>query len=329
MMQAHADAVAGAGEPCRRSRRRSAAAGAALRAADAGRRRGAERGAGAGAARRSGGAVSNLYGPTETTIWSAAMTLEVRARWRAMRGDASRGAADWSSDLEHAGLCFGRRSWSLLPAGLRGSFTLRGLGVARGYLGRFGLTAERFVADPYGAGGEPDVPHRGPGAVACGRGAGVSGPGGRAGEAARVPDRAWRDRGGAVLAQAGVSQAAVVAREDRAGPARGWWATWLRRRGRALDGCGASGCAVAAAAGLHGAVCDRGAGSAAADAERQAGPPRAACAGADAVGRAACCRARRRRRSCARCLPRCWASSGSGSTTTSSSWAVIRCWRRG
>ena len=40
-------------------------------------------------------------------------------------------------------------------------------------------------------------------------------------------------------------------------------------------------------------------------------------------------RARRRRRFCARCLPRCWGSSASASTTTSSHSAVIRCWRPG
>ena len=48
---------------------------------------------------------TNLYGPTETTIWSAAIALD---------GDelamTAREPADWSSDLEHAGLCFGR--WS-------------------------------------------------------------------------------------------------------------------------------------------------------------------------------------------------------------------------
>src|SRR5262249_16883727 len=41
------------------------------------------------------------------------------------------------------------------------------------------------------------VPDRGPGAVARRWRAGVSGAVGRAGEGARVPDRAWRDRGGA------------------------------------------------------------------------------------------------------------------------------------
>ena len=238
----------------------------------------------------------NAYGPTETT---SARPCSVHV------AGERRPTSDRPSALEHAGLCVGRRAGAC-ACGCGGGALHCGCGACAGLSGAAGLTAERFVADPHGRCGRADVPDRGPGALACGRGAGVPGPGRRPDQAARVPHRAWRDRGCAGAAGRGFAGGGGGAR-GRGRASSGWSAMWWR-----AAGCGAGaarGCGRRLAGRLpelHGAVGDRGAGAAAADAERQARPACAACAGAVVGARRRGCRARRRRRCCAGCLPRCW-----------------------
>ncbi|MCU1775583.1 non-ribosomal peptide synthase/polyketide synthase [Pseudomonas sp. 14P_5.3_Bac1] len=87
------------------------------------------------------GSVWNLYGPTETTIWSAAHRLEQAQPF------VGRPIANTSLFILNAGL-------TPCPQGAAGELLIGGAGLARGYHARPALTAERFVPNPYGAPGE-------------------------------------------------------------------------------------------------------------------------------------------------------------------------------
>jgi amino acid adenylation domain-containing protein len=84
----------------------------------------------------------NCYGPTETTVYSSCAVVDSAAR-----SEPTMGRAIWNTTL-HV-LSTGR---ALLPPGAEGELFIGGAGVARGYLGRSELTAERFLPNPYGPG---------------------------------------------------------------------------------------------------------------------------------------------------------------------------------
>ncbi|WP_330242058.1 non-ribosomal peptide synthetase [Streptomyces sp. NBC_00525] len=84
------------------------------------------------------GRLVNVYGPTETTVWSTAADI---------------GPED---PVTIGGPLANTRAHVLdallqpLPRGLTGELYIGGDGVAHGYRGRAGLTASRFVPDPFG-----------------------------------------------------------------------------------------------------------------------------------------------------------------------------------
>ncbi|NMO20133.1 LLM class flavin-dependent oxidoreductase [Pyxidicoccus fallax] len=157
-----------------------------------------------------GGELLNMYGPTETTIWSS--THAVRQE---------------TGPVASIGTPFSRTQFYVvdaklrpMPVGVPGELYIGGEGVVRGYLSRPALTAERFVPDPFS---------RVPGARLY-----------RTGDRAR-----WRDDGtveflgrvdyqlkvrgfrieageieAALASQPAVREAVVVAREDEPGDVR-------------------------------------------------------------------------------------------------------------
>jgi amino acid adenylation domain-containing protein len=98
----------------------------------------------------------NMYGITETTVHVTHRPLSAAdaAAARARGGEAAGGGGPIGVPLPHLTACVVDRRGGLVPEGVAGELWVGGGGVARGYLGRPGLTAERFVPDPFAGPGE-------------------------------------------------------------------------------------------------------------------------------------------------------------------------------
>ncbi len=83
----------------------------------------------------------NLYGPTEAAI-------DV-SHWRCDACDASAASVPIGHPIANLQLHVLDAALQPLPQGAIGELYLGGVGLARGYLGRAALTAERFVPDPF------------------------------------------------------------------------------------------------------------------------------------------------------------------------------------
>ncbi len=86
--------------------------------------------------------VTNMYGPTEATVWCTSAPVPADREWSGSIGSPFPGTAAAVLD----------RFLQPVPAGVVGELYIAGPQLARGYRGRPDLTASRFVADPAGRG---------------------------------------------------------------------------------------------------------------------------------------------------------------------------------
>jgi amino acid adenylation domain-containing protein len=84
-----------------------------------------------------GGELWNVYGPTETTVWSTVERIVDDQRITIGR------------PIDHTQVVVLDGALRPVPVGVSGEIYIAGKGLARGYLDRPELTAERFLADPF------------------------------------------------------------------------------------------------------------------------------------------------------------------------------------
>ncbi|MWD29825.1 LLM class flavin-dependent oxidoreductase, partial [Aquicoccus sp. SCR17] len=89
-----------------------------------------------------GARLLNMYGPTETTIWSSVEEVE-----------PGEGVVNIGTPIANTQLYVLDEAQQPVPVGVAGELWIGGDGVTRGYWQREDLTAERFLPDPFREGG--------------------------------------------------------------------------------------------------------------------------------------------------------------------------------